>query len=172
MIQVVQLKCETQYLSEPRYYFYSLTRTPLINNILSLSNIWSHIRFCSDPELFTARRTAQRLLFDYLEKGLGLSSLLFINLTAAASHRSDLHCGVFTFYNVNRWLELGGKCTLSHELKCYKETTGIRRERTGVSGECWVIVHCCSISLRLMLDKKNCMIWLGHKCSKVRQLFT
>lgn len=55
-----------------------------------------HIRF----------RRAKRLLFNFWDKKVDLSSLLFINLTAAAT---DLHCRVFTHCDVDGWLELEEK---------------------------------------------------------------
>ena len=49
----------------------------------------------------------QRLHFNFWDQ----ASLLFINLTAATPCRADLHCRLFITCNVNRCLELEGKCT-------------------------------------------------------------
>lgn len=46
---------------------------------------------------------------DLLTIIVGLSSLKFINLTAAAIWGGDLHCQVFVYYNVDCLMEQEGK---------------------------------------------------------------
>lgn len=55
---------------------------------------------------------------------MDISSLLFINWTAAAIYGADLRLQVFIFRIVDFRLKLEGKCTSLYELR-YREEMGI-----------------------------------------------
>ena len=93
-------------------------------------NIWRHTGFCSDPEPLTD------YFLRFWDQEVDLSSLLFINLAAAAMCGGDLHCRVLIYCNVDSLLELEGKLTLLHEHNITERRGERRRGRTGVCGEC------------------------------------
>lgn len=79
-------------------------------------------------------------------KRLILSSLLWINLTAAVISRGDIHRRASGFCNIDCWLELEGNS--------YREERGDRRERARVSSECCAGVLTHSLTYRLIFPRK------------------
>ena len=69
---------------------------------------------------FTDKRRAQRLLLKSGDFKVDLSSFIFINLTVAEICRGDLDYHDFMFTYIHCWLELGGKCTLPHDIMLHR----------------------------------------------------
>lgn len=61
------------------------------------TNAQRHIRFCSHPELYNHQRRAQRSLLKFWDLKVDLSSLTFIDLTAAVICGGDHNCWRFTY---------------------------------------------------------------------------
>ena len=80
----------------------------------------SHQILLRSGAIYHQEECSEITIWLFLEKEVDLSSLPYINLTAAAIHRGNLHRQLFTFCYVNRWLELEGKHTLSPEHKVTK----------------------------------------------------
>ena len=80
-------------------------------------NTWSHFWFWSDPEPFIDRGERAEIT---LLTCWDLSSLLFINLTAAAIHGA------------------GGEMLFTSLTRHHREKRGERRESSRVSCECWI----------------------------------